>query len=197
MCILLMGFGSQRPECQLRLVPPAIAGSRGAPTIRALAKGDSMSDNYLLKLYQRATRLPRGRRLFSLMFSRKAPYFSTVRPLIEELRPDYCRVTFKKCRRVENHIGTVHVIAICNALEAAMGAMAEASIPGHLRWIPKGMDVRYTAKATSDITATAEVAPGAWEHGPEVAVRVTAKRGDGTAVVEGTIHLWVTQRADG
>ena len=95
---------------------------------------------------------------------------------------------------MQNHIGTVHVIAICNALEAAMGAMAEASIPKHLRWIPKGMDVRYTAKATSDITAIAEVAPGAWENGPELPVTVTAYRDDGTVVVEGTIHLWVTEK---
>lgn len=153
-----------------------------------------MTDNYLLKLYRRTARLPRGRQLFSLMFSRKAPYFATVRPLIEELRPDYCRVRFKKRRCVHNHIGTVHVIAICNALEAAMGAMAEASVPGHLRWIPKGMDVRYTAKATSDITATAEVAPGAWENGPDVPVTVTARRDDDTVVVEGTIHLWVTEK---
>ncbi|ASK34444.1 hotdog fold domain-containing protein [Alloalcanivorax mobilis] len=153
-----------------------------------------MSDNYLLRLYQRAARLPKGRKLFSIMFSRKAPYFGSVSPLIAELRPDFCKVTFKKRKAVENHIGTVHVIAICNALEAAMGAMAEASIPKHLRWIPKGMEVRYTAKATSDITATAEVAPGAWEHGPEVPVTVKAMRDDGTVVVEGTIHLWVTER---
>lgn len=153
-----------------------------------------MTDNYLLKLYRRTARLPRGRKLFSVMFSRKAPYFATVRPLIEELRPDYCKVTFKKRRAVHNHIGTVHVIAICNALEAAMGAMAEASVPSHLRWIPKGMDVRYTAKATSDITATAEVAPGAWENGPDVPVTVTARRDDGTVVVEGSIHLWVTEK---
>ena len=94
-----------------------------------------MSDNYLLKLYQRTARLPKGKVLFSRLFARQAPYFGTVRPLVEELRPDYCRVTFKKRKAVQNHIGTVHVIAICNALEAAMGAMAEASIPKHLRWI--------------------------------------------------------------
>ncbi len=153
-----------------------------------------MSDNYLLKMYHKAAKLPRGRQLFSLMFSRKAPYFGTVKPLIAELRPDYCKVTFKKRKAVENHIGTVHVIAICNAMEAAMGALAEASIPKHLRWIPKGMEVRYTAKATSDITAVAEVAPGAWENGPELPVTVTAYRDDGTVVVEGTIHLWVTEK---
>lgn len=153
-----------------------------------------MSDNYLLKLYQRSTRLPKGKLLFSKLFARQAPYFGTVRPVVEELRPNYCKITFKKRRAVQNHIGTVHVIAICNALEAAMGAMAEASIPKHLRWIPKGMDVRYTAKADSDITAVAEVAPGAWENGPDLPVAVCARREDGTVVVEGTIHLWVTEK---
>lgn len=154
----------------------------------------TQTDNYLLKLYDKTTRLPAGRRLFSAVFARKAPYFGTIRPLIHELRPDFCEVRFKKRRAVENHIGTVHVIAICNALEAAMGAMAEASIPAHLRWLPKGMDVRYTAKATGDIRATAEVADNAWEQGPDVPVTVKAMLEDGTVVVEGTIHLWVTEK---
>jgi hypothetical protein len=103
-------------------------------------------------------------------------------------------VRFAKRRGVQNHIGTVHVIAICNALEMAMGVMAEASIPGHLRWIPKGMDVNYTAKATSDIRAIAEVAQGAWTSGPDVAVAVRALRDDGVVVVEGSIRLWVTAK---
>lgn len=154
----------------------------------------SENGNYLLNLYQKANRLPGGNRLFSLLFSRKAPYFATISPVIAELRPNYCEVRFKKRRAVENHIHTVHVIAICNALEAAMGAMAEASIPSHLRWIPKGMDVRYTAKATSDIRATAEVPADAWNRGPEVPVTVKAMRDDDTVVVEGTIHLWVTEK---
>ena len=152
-----------------------------------------MSDNYLLKMYQKAAKLPRGRRLFSNMFSRKAPYFGTIKPLIAELRPNYCKVTFKKRRAVENHIGTVHVIAICNALEAAMGALAEASIPKHLRWIPKGMNVNYTAKATTNITATAEANPEDWKPG-NLPVTVKAMRDDGTVVVEGTINLWISEK---
>ena len=61
-----------------------------------------------------------------------------------------------KRRRVHNHIGTVHAIALCNGLEAAMGALAEVTIPSDKRWIPKGMEVTYTAKASSDITCVAE-----------------------------------------
>jgi len=96
---------------------------------------------------------------------------------------------------VHNHIGTVHVIAICNGLEAAMGALAEATVPGTRRWIPKGMEVSYTAKATSDITCIAETDPGQWTGtDPDVPVRVRGVRDDGTVVVEGVIRLWVTDR---
>jgi hypothetical protein len=76
-----------------------------------------------------------------------------------------------------------------------MGALAEASIPQHKRWIPKGMEVSYTAKATSDITCIAETDPGAWSgDDPDVPVRVRGVRDDGTVVVEGMIRLWVTEK---
>lgn len=32
-----------------------------------------MSDNYLLNMYEKALKLPAGRKLFSMVFSRKAP----------------------------------------------------------------------------------------------------------------------------
>ena len=43
-----------------------------------------------------------------------------------------------------------------------MGALAEATIPRDKRWIPKGMEVAYTAKADSDITCIAETDPEQW-----------------------------------
>ncbi len=149
----------------------------------------------LLTAYRRVTRLPKGDLLFSRMFSLKAPYFGTVRPRFVALRPNYAELTIRKRRRVHNHIGTVHVIAICNGLEAAMGALAEATVPADRRWIPKGMDVAYTAKAVSDITCIAETDADAWTGpDPDVPVRVRALREDGTPVVEGVIRLWVTDR---
>jgi acyl-coenzyme A thioesterase PaaI-like protein len=149
--------------------------------------------NYLLRLYQRFVGLPFGKALFSRVFARKAPYFATISPHIEELRPNFCELSFRKRRRVQNHIGTVHVIAICNGMEMAMGALAEASIPKHLRWIPRGMQVDYTAKADSDIRITAEANPDDWQPG-DLPVRVKAFRRDGTVVVEGTIMLYVSEK---
>ena len=71
---------------------------------------------------------------------------------------------------------------------------AEATIPGGKRWLPKGMEVSYLARSTSDLTCSAETDPDAWTAGPDVPVRVKATRDDGTVVVEGTIFLWVTDR---
>src|SRR5688572_12199042 len=149
----------------------------------------------VMDLYTKVTKLPQGQRVFSLLFSQKAPYFATVRPRFVELRPDYAELTIRKRRGVQNHIGTVHVIAICNGLEAAMGALAEASVPRDKRWIPKGMEVEYTAKATSDITCIAETDPEQWtDDNPDVPVRVRGVRDDGTVVVQGVIKLWVTEK---
>jgi hypothetical protein len=154
----------------------------------------TMASNYLINLYEKANRLPAGKLLFSRLFARKAPYFSSISPVITELRPHFCEVRFKKRKAVENHIHTVHVIAIANALECAMGACTEASIPPNLRWIPKGMDLQYPAKASTDIRATAEIDPASWGPDKEVNVIVKAMRDDDTVVVEGVIHLWVTEK---
>ncbi|MBG22077.1 MAG: thioesterase [Idiomarinaceae bacterium] len=152
-----------------------------------------MSDNYLLRLYHKCLSYPFGRQIFSAMFARKAPYFRSIKPFVTELRPNYCELTFKKRKQVENHIGTVHAIALCNGLEMAMGALAEASIPKHLRWIPKGMTVNYTAKADSDIRITAETPADAWQEG-DLAVQVKGFRADGTVVIEGEITIYISRK---
>lgn len=136
-----------------------------------------------------------GKRVFSFAFSQKAPYFATIHPRVVDLRPNYAEVRIPKRRGVQNHIGTVHAIALCNGLEMAMGALAEVTIPKTKRWIPKGMEVAYTAKATSDIRCIAETDQEQWDTAAgDLAVRVKGVREDGTVVVEGVIRLWVTDK---
>ncbi len=155
----------------------------------------------VLTLWNTLGRLPRGERLFSFVFARKAPYFATIRPRFTVIEPNRAELVIPNRRRVHNHLGTVHAIALCNGLEAAMGALAEVTIPAHKRWIPKGMTVAYTAKATSHITCIAETAAASWapdalpDDGGDVPVRVRGVRDDGEVVVEGEIRLWVTPRS--
>lgn len=147
-------------------------------------------------MYRTTHRIPVvGDRVFSFAFSQVAPYFWSVRPRFAVIEPNHAEVVIPKRRRVKNHIGTVHAIALCNGLEAAMGVLAEASIPPEKRWIPKGMEVSYTAKATSDITCIAETDPEQWaSDDPDLRVRVRGVRTDGTCVIEGEIRLWVTNK---
>ncbi|WP_432937964.1 hotdog fold domain-containing protein [Kribbella sp. CA-253562] len=148
----------------------------------------------VLGMWLRFRTLPGGTRLFSYAFTRRAPYFRSIRPRFVQISPNFASLQLPKRRAVQNHIGTVHAIAVCNGLEAAMGALAEATVPAGKRWLPKGMEVAYLAKSTSDLTCTAETDPADWTAGPDVPVRVRATRADGTVVVEGTINLWVTDK---
>ena len=148
----------------------------------------------VLDLYDRAVKLPLGRGAFSLAFGLKAPYFLTIAPTVVELRPNHAAVRIRKWWGVHNHIGTVHVIAVANGLELAMGALAEATIPPQLRWIPKGMELEYLAMADSTLLAVADTDPADWAQPGEIDVRVHATRADGTVVVQGVIRLHVSER---
>ena len=149
----------------------------------------------VLTLWNAARKLPLGERVFSRAFAFKTPYFATIRPRFTVIEPYHAELVIPDRRRVHNHLGTVHAIALCNGLEAAMGALAEASIPTGKRWIPKGMEVAYTAKARGDITCIAETDRLQWlSDDPDLPVRVRGVDREGTVVVEGVIRLWVTDR---
>ena len=145
-------------------------------------------------LYRSMSARPFGARIFSAMFARKAPYFRTVRPQVREVRPHHAELSIRKRKAVQNHIGTVHAIAVCNGLEAAMGLLAEATTPPGRRWIPKGMEVAYLAKSTTDLVCVAQTDPQDWTDVGDVPVRVRAVRTDGTVVVAGVITIYVSEK---
>lgn len=152
-----------------------------------------MENNYVIKLWRKLKSKPFGGKLMAYAIARKAPYFKTVGATVVDVVPHQSQILLTKKRKVENHIGTMHVIAICNGLELAMGVMAEASIPKHLRWIPKGMSLDYTAKADTDILCVAKVEPEDWKPG-DLFVKVHGETTDGTVAVVGTIKLWISEK---
>ena len=97
----------------------------------------------VLAAYQRISRWPAGRWLFSRLVCWKAPYFASIAPRIEVLEPGRGIATLAHRRRVTNHLGTVHAIALCNLAEFVGGLTCDVSIPPSMRWIPKGMTVAY------------------------------------------------------
>jgi acyl-coenzyme A thioesterase PaaI-like protein len=139
--------------------------------------------------------LPGGRTAFSQALCVRVPYFGTVHPHVQELRPGHCEVRAAKRRSVHNHLGTFHAIAMCNLAEVAMGLLAEATVPGTHRWIPAGMSVQYMKKARTDLRAIASLDPiPDFDRTGEVPVPVRIVDREDAEVLRGVITLRVSPR---
>ncbi|MDX2220328.1 MAG: hotdog fold domain-containing protein [Burkholderiales bacterium] len=153
--------------------------------------------NPVLKLWNKYGQSGFGRWLFSFMVCRKAPYFATIRPRFEVLEVGRAQVSMKKRRSVENHIGTVHAIAMCNLAEIAGGTLTEVSIPASMRWLPKGMTVSYLKVAKTDVTAFATLPTVEEGVARDVPAHVDIKDRDGTIVCQADITMYVSPRKKG
>ena len=148
-----------------------------------------------LEMFRRLGDSAPGRWLYARLICRQAPYFSTIRPLIEALEPGRCVVRLRQHRAIENHIGTVHAIALCNAAELAGGLATDATIPPTMRWIPKGMAVSYRRKALGELRATARVPAVEAGTAQELHVLVEVRDADDEIVFDADITMWVSAKA--
>ena len=150
----------------------------------------------VLVRYRQMARWPAGRWLFSRAICLKAPYFSTISPRFVALEVGRCEVRIADRRRVHNHIGTVHAIALCNLAELSAGMMAEVTVPASMRWIPKGMTVEYLAKARGTMHALAvpESAVSDSVSGYAWPVTVSVRDDGDLEVFRARIDMWVSPR---
>jgi acyl-coenzyme A thioesterase PaaI-like protein len=153
----------------------------------------------VLSMYRRISRWPAGRWLFSRAVCFRAPYFATIAPRFVALEPGRCEVEIRDRRRVHNHIGTVHAIALCNLAELSAGVMTEASLPSTMRWIPKGMTVEYLKKArgTMHAIATPDTAIVDSPASYELPVTVLVRDPQGDEVFRARIAMWLSPKSRG
>ncbi len=152
--------------------------------------------NRLLELYRRMRRWPGGAWLFSRAVCFRAPYFSSIAPRVAVLEPCRCEAVMEHRRRVTNHLGTVHAIALCNLAELVAGVMTDASLPASMRWIPRGMTVEYLkkAKGTMHAVATPEVPLVESVEGYDLPVGVAVRDRGGEVVFRARIAMWVSPK---
>jgi acyl-coenzyme A thioesterase PaaI-like protein len=101
----------------------------------------------------------------------------------------------RKRRAVENHIHTVHALAMGNLCELAAGMVTEVTLPVTMRWLPRGMTIEYLRKAESDVTATARLSKLEWTGTSEnLAVPVSIVDVNGTEVVRAVITMYVSPK---
>lgn len=151
--------------------------------------------NSTLTIWRNLASKPGGKWTFSRLLCLKAPYFGSISPQFEELRPEYCRISMPKRRAVLNHLSTVHAIAMCNMAELAGGTMTEVTVPATHRWIPNGMTVEYLKKAKTDLIAIATPASAIdWSTAGEYKVNVVVQDTQGEVVFRALITMWVSPK---
>lgn len=131
---------------------------------------------------------------FTKLVTEVAPYFQTIDPMFVDLKSGYGELTFTNQKKVQNHLGTVHAIAMCNAAELVAGTMTEVSIPGNLRWIPVGMTVKYLAKAKTDLKAIAKGDGVDWTVTGNTDVPVVIYDTDGKEVFTAVITMNISEK---
>jgi acyl-coenzyme A thioesterase PaaI-like protein len=148
------------------------------------------------KLWNKLNGTSLGRWLFAKIICFKAPYFDSVSPRISVLQQNLCEGYFNHKRKVQNHIGTVHAIALCNIAELCAGLMVDVSIPADMRWIPQSMTVNYLKKAKGKMHAKAEPIDPLISNaeGYQGKTKVTISDSDNVAVFTAEITMWISPR---
>jgi len=152
--------------------------------------------NRTWRLVQKLQKWPAGLWFFSRLVALKAPYFASIRPEFLELRPGYGRARIKKRRAVTNHLGTVHAIAMANLCEFVGGTLMEISINPDMRWIPRGMNIRYLGLAKSDLVAECRIQQFDWNERQDVILQLAVTDSSGQRVAEADIPMYVSPRLE-
>lgn len=109
--------------------------------------------NFVRDLWDRLHALPGGRRAFSRLVGRTAPYTGTIKADIVELSPNYAKVVMRDRPLVRNHLRSVHAVALANLAELTGNIAVAYTLPDDARFIVRGLHLEYVKKARGTLTA--------------------------------------------
>jgi acyl-coenzyme A thioesterase PaaI-like protein len=147
--------------------------------------------NPVRDLWDRLSRVPGGRTLFSLLVGRAAPYTGTIRAKVVTLERGRSEVLMKDRGSVRNHLRSVHAVALANLVELTGNVALAYAMPDDARFIVAGMTLDYVKKARGTITGRCTCPLPESAARVEYAVPVTLHDAQGDVVVRATLRTLV------
>ena len=113
----------------------------------------------LQKVYAQVDKLPTPlkTRAFTLLFGRAVKYFKTSGLKFEWIEPNHSIVVIKNRPYVQNHIGTVHAVAMIMIAESATGALVGLNVPANAIPVIKRMEVEFQRRTQGAMRAEARL----------------------------------------
>ncbi|MCX5767075.1 MAG: hotdog fold domain-containing protein [Gemmatimonadetes bacterium] len=111
----------------------------------------------LLSTHRALSRFPGGRWLFTQLVKWMVPYTGSVNPRVEVLEPGHARISIRQRRRLEQHLGSIHAVALINVAEFASGGAMMTMLPPGYRGIVTKLSIEYFKKARGTVTAESRV----------------------------------------
>lgn len=130
--------------------------------------------------WTRLSPLPGGRWLFSRFLGRMVPYTGALGARVEDLRPGHARISLVQRRAVENHLHSVHAVALANLGEVTTGLAMLTALPPTARGIVTRLTATYLKKARGRLEAECHCAP---PSGQEETVTLVAEIRDASREV--------------
>ena len=149
------------------------------------------SGNPVRDLWDRLSRVPGGRTVFSVLVGRAAPYTGTIRAKVVKLERGRSEVLMKDRPGLRNHLRSVHAVALANLVELTGNVALAYAMPDDARFIVAGMTLDYVKKARGPITGRCECPVPETAERVEYAVPVTLSDAGGDVVVRGTLRTLV------